>query len=76
MTKLELEWRAQAIAKLPHLNSKLSLKLLHKLLVHNIYKIKHIILPNGTNLITPNNFKTYYKTPIKLKKSALNIAEQ
>ena len=42
MTELELEWRSHAIVELPHLNPKLSLKLLHKLLTHNIHKIKHI----------------------------------
>ena len=26
--------------------------------------------------MTPNNFKTYYKTPTKLEKNALNIAKQ
>lgn len=38
--------------------------------------MKHITLPNGTNLMSPNDFKRYYKTPTKLEKNALNIAEQ
>jgi hypothetical protein len=76
MTKLEQEWRIQATNELPHLNPDLSLKLLHKLLIHNIYKIQHITLPNGTNLMTPNDFKIYHKAPSKLEKNALQIAEQ
>jgi len=73
MSELELEWRSKAITELPHLNPKLSLKLLHKLLTHNIYKIKHITLPNGTNLMSPKEFKTYYQSPIRLVKSVLKI---
>ena len=49
---------------------------LHKLLLHNIYEIKHITLPNGTNLMTQEDFKNYYIKPTKLIKQALNIAEQ
>jgi hypothetical protein len=59
MTELEREWRAQSTIELPLLNPELSLKLLHKLLIHNIYEIKHITLPNETTLMTPENFKTY-----------------
>ena len=76
MTKLEQEWRTQATNELPHLNPNLSLKLLHKLLIHNIYKIQHITLPNGTHLMTPDDFKIYHKTPSKLEKYALQIVEQ
>ena len=76
MTELEREWRAQTLTELPHLHPELSFKLLHKLLIQNIYTIKHITLPNGTNLMTPDNFKIYYKTPTKLKRNALHIAEQ
>ena len=76
MTKLEQEWRTQATNELPHLNHNLSLKLLHKLLIHNIYKIQHITLPNGTHLMTLDDFKIYHKTPSKLEKYALQIAEQ
>jgi len=50
--------------------------LLQELLFHNIYKIKHITLPNGTNLMSSKEFKIYYQTPTKIKKRALNIAEQ
>jgi hypothetical protein len=71
MTKLEQEWRAQATSELPHLNPALLLKLLHKLLIHNIYKIQHITLTNRTNLMSSDVFKTYHKTPSKLEKNAL-----
>ena len=76
MTELEQEWRTQATAQLPQLNNELSLKLLDKLLTHNIQKIKHISLPNCTKLISPKDFQTYYKTPTKLEKQTLHIAEQ
>ena len=74
--ELELEWKKQAIALTPQLNNELSIKLLHKLLTHNIQKIKHISLPNGTTLMSPKDFQTYYKTPTKLEKNALHIAEK
>ena len=51
-TELEQEWRSTAITELPHLDPQLSIKLLYKLMAHNIYKIKHITLPNDTNLIS------------------------
>ena len=68
MTELESEWRAQAIMEIPELTQQISLKLLHKLLAHNIQKIKHISLPNGTRLMSPKDFQTYYKTPTQLEK--------
>ena len=58
----------------PHL--KLSLKILHKLITLNIHTIKQISLPNGTHLMAPEDFKTYYKTPTKLEIRALAIAKQ
>ena len=76
ISELEREWTTNATIELPHLNLKLYLKLLHKLLLHNIQKIKHITLPNGTHLMSHKDFQTYYKTPTKLEKNALNIAEQ
>jgi hypothetical protein len=75
-TELEQEWSTQAASILPQLNTELSLKLLHKLLIHNIQKIKHISLPNGTNLMSPKDFQIYYKTPTKSEIKALHIAEQ
>ena len=68
MTELEQEWRTQATTQLPQLDNGTSLKLLHKLLAHNIHNIKHISLPNGTNLMSPKDFRKYYKTPTKLEK--------
>lgn len=53
ITELESEWMTQASTILPHLNSKTSFKLLHKLLLHNISNIKHITLPNDTQLMSP-----------------------
>ena len=73
-TELELEWKSQTTTILPQLNNELSLKLLHKLLTQNIHKIKHISLPNDTQLMSPTDFQTYYKTPTKLIKRALHIA--
>ena len=73
-TELEKEWKTTT--ELPHLNPKLSLKLLHKLMTLNIHTIKQISLPNGTNLMSPEDFKIYYKTPTKLEISALKIATQ
>ena len=75
-TELEHEWRIQATIELLQLKPELSLKLLHKLLTRNIQKIKHISLPNGTNLMSPKHFQIYYKIPTKLKKTAPHIAEQ
>jgi len=45
-------------------------------MAHKIYNINQIILPNGTKLMSPEEFKIYYQNPTKLDKSALNIAEQ
>ena len=73
-TEIEREWRTST--ELPHLNPKLSLKILHKLITLNIHTIKQITLPNGTHLMSPEDFKTYYKTPTKLEIRALAIARQ
>ena len=73
-TELEKEWRTTT--ELPYLNPKLSLKLFHKFITLNIHSIKQISLPNGTNIMSPEEFKTYYKNPTKLDISALNIAAQ
>ena len=58
------------------LNHKASLKLLQKLLLHNIIELGKITLPNGLNLMSPNNLKNYHSNPTKLINSALNIAQQ
>ena len=73
-TKLEEKWRTTT--EIPHLNPKLSLKLLHKLISLNIHSVKQISLPNGTHLMSPEEFRKYYKNPTKLEITAINIAAQ
>ena len=73
-TELENEWRTNT--ELPNLNPTLSFKLLHKLIALNIHSIKQIFLPNGTHLMSPEEFKKHYKNPTKLETTALNIAAQ
>ena len=75
-TPLEQIWCQLSTIQLPQINPSQTTKLFHKLLLHNIYEIKHITLPNGTNLMTQEDFKNYYTKPTKLIKQALNIAEQ
>ena len=75
-TELETKLKFQATTIIPQLNNELFLKLLYKLLTQTIHKIKHISLPNGTHLMSHTDFQTYYKTPTKLIKNALHIAEQ
>ena len=58
----------------PTLTSTNSLKYLHKLILHNITEIKHITHPNGTHLMTNDEFKHYYTTPTKTTKAALDLA--
>ena len=66
----------QESQNLPGLNPDISLKLLHKLLVHNITTLDQITLPNGTTLMNPDEFKIHHFTPSKLIQRALNIATQ
>ena len=75
MTELKHEWTLITTTDLPHLDPNLSHKLLNKLLSHNIYKIKHITLPNGINLMSTEEFQTYHHNPSKILKNALKIAE-
>ena len=75
-TPLEQIWYQLSTIRLPQINPTQTLKLLHKLLLHNIYEIKHIMLPNGINLMTKEDFKKIYTKPMKLIKQALDIAEQ
>ena len=75
-TPLEQMWCLLSTTHLPHINSPQTLKLLHKLLLHNIYEIKHLTLPNGINLMILEDFKKFYSKPTKLIKQALDIAEQ
>ena len=67
-TPLEKQWMQQA-QNLPTLTPTTSLKYLH-----NITELKHIIHSNGTQLMTNEDFKTYYVTPTKTTKAALNQA--
>ena len=73
-TELEKEWRTTT--EMPHLNPKLSLILLHKFITLNIHSIKQISIPNGTNLMSTEEFEKYYKNPTKLEISTLNIVAQ
>ena len=72
---LENAWMKEA-QNIHNLNPKTSLKLLQKLLLHNILKLEQITLPNGLHLMSPSDFKNYHSNPTKLIKSALNIAQQ
>ena len=72
---LETAWMQEA-HMLHSLNPSISLKFLHKLLVHNITTLYQITMPNGTTLMNPDEFKIYHSTPSKLIQSALNIANQ
>ena len=72
---LETAWMQEA-QNLHGLNPCISLKLLHKLLIHNITTLDQITMPNGTTLMNSDEFKIYHSTPSKLIQSALNIAYQ
>ena len=72
---LKIAWTQEA-QELHGLSPNTSLKLLHKLLVHNIITLDQITMPNGTTLMNSGKFKIYHSNPSKLIKSALNIANQ
>jgi hypothetical protein len=74
-TPLETIWM-DAIMDHPFLIPQRSLQLLHKLLLHHITDIKHFTLPNGTHLMSTQEFKLYFDTPTKLITTALDIAAQ
>jgi hypothetical protein len=48
----------------------LSLKYLHKAILHNIFELKHITHPNGAHLMSNDGFKTHFNTPTKIEKIA------
>ena len=73
-TPLEQIWCQLSKTQFPQINPTQTFKFLHKLLLQNIYEIKHITQPNGTNLMSHEEFKYYYITPTKLIKQALDIA--
>ena len=72
---LETAWMQESQV-LPTVNPATSLKLLHKLLLHNISTLSQITMPNGITLMNPEEFKIYHSTPSKLIQSALHIAAQ
>ena len=61
-TPLETQWMREA-NNIPTLTPTISLKYLYKFILHNITKLKHITHPNGTHLMTNDDFKHYYDTP-------------
>src|SRR6202022_304265 len=56
---LETAWM-QEVQMLHGFNPNTSLKLLHKLLIHNITTLDQITMPNGTILMNPDEFKIYH----------------
>ena len=70
-TPLETQWMQQT-QNISTLIPTTSLKYLHKLILYNIAELKHITHSNGTHLMTNDEFKTYYVTPTKTTKAALN----
>jgi hypothetical protein len=72
-TPLETQWMRQA-QNIPTLTPTTSLKYLHKLILHHITELKHITHPNGTQVMTNDEFKYYYDTPTKTIKVALDQA--
>ena len=68
-TPLEQMWCQLTTIQLLQIHPTQNLKLLHKLLLQNIYEIKHITLPNGINLISQQDFKNFYTKPTKLIKN-------
>jgi hypothetical protein len=60
-SSLETAWMQEA-QMLHGLNPNTSLKLLHKLLIHNITTLDQITMPNGTTLMNKEEFKIYHST--------------
>lgn len=72
-TLLERKQLLQAI-NIPTLTPTLSLKYLHKLILHNMFELKDITKPNIIYLLTNEDFQNYYCTPIKGETTTLNYA--
>lgn len=53
-TPLETQWMRQA-------------RNIHKPILHNITELKHITHPNGTHLMTNDEFEHYYNTPTRIE---------
>ena len=75
-TPLKQMWCQLLEIQFPQINSTQTFKFFHKLLFQNIYEIKYITLPNGTNLMSQEDFKNFYVAPTKPIKQALDIVEQ
>jgi hypothetical protein len=74
-TPLETAWMTSTVQH-PNLNLQLSLKFLHKLLLHHITTIAHLTLPDGLHIMTAQGFQFYYTTPTHLIKHALDITAE
>jgi hypothetical protein len=61
---------------IPTLIPEISLKHLHKLIMHNIFELKQITCTNGTHLMDNEEFKTQYNKPTKIEKTALEYARR
>ena len=70
-TPIETQWMQQ-MHNIPTLTTTSSLTYLHKLILHNITDLKQLTHPNGTHLITNEEFKYYYDTPTKAIKATLD----
>ena len=70
-TQLETIWLILACNK-PNINTNLCHHFLNKLLVYHINNLSQITLPNGTHLMTHEDFTTYHAKPTKIIKSTLN----
>jgi hypothetical protein len=74
-TPLETEWLTQAHAHL-NLNINLCHHFLRKLLHSYITNLSQITLPNGTHLMTSQDFQRYHHKSTKITYSALKLASQ
>jgi hypothetical protein len=74
-TPLETMWLTQARQR-PNINIKLCHHLLNKLLIYHITSLSRITLPNGTHLMTHDDFTIYHTKPTKIIKSSLKLATQ
>jgi hypothetical protein len=71
-TQLETIWLAQA-RHTPNINIHLCHHFLNNILVYHINNLAQIILPNGTHLMTHDDFIVYHTEPTK---TALKLAAQ
>jgi hypothetical protein len=72
-TPLETVWLTQARQR-PNVNIKLCHHFLNKLLIYHITSLSQIILPNGTNLMTHEDFTTYHSKPTKNYKKCIKTS--